>query len=51
MDRATLLWWVGAVLLVVAIAAILFYFDQRIPRAAPLLDSLVGPRGSGPAPL
>jgi hypothetical protein len=50
-DRATLLWWVGAVLLLVAIAALLFSFDQRIPRAAPLLDYLDGPRGSGPAPL
>ena len=37
MDRATLLWWVGAGLLLVAIAALLLYFDQRIPRASAFL--------------
>ena len=50
MDRATLRWWVLAVLLLVALAALLFAFDQRIPRTSPLLDYVDGPRGSGPAP-
>ena len=37
MDRATLLWWVVATLVLVTFAATLFYFDQRIPRASPVL--------------
>jgi uncharacterized protein (DUF1330 family) len=49
MDRATLRWWVLAVLVLVVFAAVLFAFDQRIPRAAPLLNPLDGPHGSNSA--
>jgi hypothetical protein len=51
MDRAALLWWVLALLLLVTFAVVLFAFDQRIPRAAPLLDYLDGLRGSAPTQL
>ncbi len=51
MDRAALLWWVLALLLLVTFAVVLFAFDQRIPRAAPLLDYLDGLCGSAPTQL